>query len=149
MKISFKVDLGTEIDSSDAKELFVKVNILHLVPMVEFIIGTEKNGISNFLTESNIPKGLSHIQLVLIKKRLYVEYAKFLYNKLTVDWLIMLGFTKAGLLAGNQQYSNGDATITQFGEGFFLEAVDVMDGKVLLRIQDLAFINLQDMYFSI
>lgn len=135
MEISFKVE----------KELFITAKIIRLVPMVEFIICIEKQD-SNFL-DLNIPNGLPH-ELALIKNRLYVEYAKFLHNKLTVDWLIMLGFKKAGLLAGNQQYTNGDAVITQFKEGFFLEAIDVMDGKVILRIQDLATI-LQDSYLSI
>ena len=82
------------------------------------------------------------VNLDIIKHKLFVEYAKMLNKKLTVEMFIsknplILGFESVDVRGGNPKFKNGKYEITNDEFGFFLEPYDSVDGCRISRVEDL------------
>jgi hypothetical protein len=123
-----------------------------LMPMVQFILEIDWLSTVEFCDTYDLPHPTMEggvrsaadkfLNLDAIKHKLFVEYAKLLNKKLTVEMFVgnnplINGFHYVGFNPESKKVKNGKYEITFDQYGFWLEPYDSVDGRRLHKVEDL------------
>lgn len=127
--------------------------IVPLVSMVDFILQIDWLTTTEFCTKYQIPlpkhaqdidfNVSEFLRIDAIKHRMFVDYAKFLNNKITTDHLVkQFNFEPLDVRGGFPRFKLGKYEIVNNEYGFVLQPYDSVDGFNINKIGDLTSLGI-------